>query len=341
SAIGDMKDTYSNILGKVLPVLSEAQDVIAEGADIEAAGLTAMDIAFRSHGDVIGLGASADDPQPQAMGQSGKRLGLPIENEKNSALCDHASQWILSYLEDLLRKSPLIGDLMGMSDLKKLALKASVSSIPVLKVALEVVFDGLDEIRNVTSKGLTVLYCSGGVWDKAGPKRMFRSDPNDKSKMEKNASDYMQVWGLAITPNGFDDNDAERKIGIASRTERTHTDPPAYDTFKYAQAEYYFDCSGTWASGDCNAVTDTVHDSGIDAAMYRMEWRARLVRVHTPKNMPGGQIIKVVGSILHERAVLKQAENSGPYAPLVSKALGALPSNVLDFINALPAGNFH
>jgi hypothetical protein len=149
----------------------------------------------------------------------------------------------------------------------------------------------------------------------------------------------MQIYGITMPSNGLDDNDAEHKVGIASRSYKTHTDPTV--NFSYAQAEYFFDCAGKWDSGDCNAINDQVKDAGIDAAMYRMEWRARLVRVHTPKNLPGGAVVNALGDLLHGPATMKRLQDSGTLAPAYRAAFSQIPSNILDFLNDLPAANFH
>ncbi len=340
--VGRIKDAYGQFLDTALPDLSTAQDVIALGADLESVGLTALAVA--ENNNVIGGAASVDLPNPSFSGQTGVRIGLPIENEKNSALCNHAANWVMGYVQTLLQKNPIVKDLMNMSAPEKLALKVAfskyISSSPFAGMTFDKFEDLLTDIRKWSATALTDLYCSGGVWDQSGPKRMFRPDQNKPTVMEKNASDWMQVYGL-VKPFTLDDNDAEHKIGIASRSTQTHTDPNELAFFSYAQAEYFFDCQGKWDSGDCNSISDEVKDTGIDAAMYRMEWRARLVRVHTPKNMPGAGIASALGDLLGARATAKRLEDSGKLAPAYRAAFSQIPTPMLDFINNLPAANFH
>lgn len=340
--VGEIKDEYQTFLNTALPGLSEAQDVIALGADLESVGLTALAVA--QNDNVLGGGASVDLPNPEFTGQTGVRIGLPIENEKNSALCNHAANWVMGYVQTLLEKNPLVNDLIHMTPAEKLALKmaftANISSSPFAGMAFSKFEDLLTDIRKWSATALTDLYCSGGVWDQSGPKRMFRPDQNKPTVMEKNASDWMQVYSL-VKPFTLDDNDAEHKIGIASRSVQTHTDPNELAFFSYAQAEYFFDCQGKWNSGNCNSMSDEVQDANIDAAMYRMEWRARLVRVHTPKNMPGGAIAGALGDLLAARATAKRLEDSGKMAPAYRAAFSQIPAPMLDFINNLPAANFH
>jgi hypothetical protein len=340
--IGDIKDTYKTFLSSVLPGLSDAQDAIALGADVEAVGLTVLTVA--EHNNMIGGGASVDLPNPDFTGQTGVRIGLPIENEKNSALCNHAANWAMGYVQSLLEKNPLVKKLMNMSAPEKLALKLAfshyISSSPFAGMTFSKFEDLLTDVRKWSATALTEMYCSGGVWDQSGPKRMWRPDQNKPQAMEKNASDWMQVYGL-VKPFSLDDSDAEHKIGLSSRSQQTHTDPNQLTFFSYAQAEYFFDCQGKWDSGDCNSITDEVKDTGIDASMYRMEWRARLVRVHTPKNMPGAGIANALGDLLRARATAKRLEDSGKFAPAYRAAFSQIPAPVLDFINNLPAANFH
>lgn len=338
--VKDMKDDYENVLNWMLPALSTAQDAIAEGAFLEAGALTMANVLTHAKNDgFIGFGFSADTPTLDGPGQVGKRVGLPIESEKNSALCNHAVQWTTGYLESLLLKFPIFKQLTEMDEKKKLAFEATLRVAGITNPTVHLLIDrfeaALSEARKLLSTGLTDLYCSGGVWDKTGPKRMWRPDANKQDKMEKNASDWMQVYGITFV-KGSDDNDAERKIGIAGRQPQVHTDRAS---FKYAQAEYFFDCEGTWASGECNSITDEVKDTGIDASMYRMQWRARLVRVHLPKNLPGRAYISGANSLLSERAIVKQKLNA--MNPELRETLDALPSSIFDFLNAMPAGNFH
>jgi hypothetical protein len=48
---------------------------------------------------------------------------------------------------------------------------------------------------------------------------------------------------------------------------------PTSASYALAQAEFFFDCSGPWTSGDCNEENE---------AMWRFRWRARLVRFRSP-----------------------------------------------------------
>ena len=343
-AVSEAKQGYESVLDWMLPALSIIQDAVAMGSD-EKAGLLTVGATLTNQDAMFGGAASADGINPPAFQQVGKRLGLPVENEKNADLCGDVANWVMGYAQTLLERNPIVKRLMNMSPMEKIAMKIAFSKFvtanPLAGMGIDSFDKLLSKIREMIKDGLQAAYCSGGVWEKAGPKRLYRADPKKPSQMEKNASDWMQIYGVMIPTRGIEDNDAEHKIGLASRTHQAHTDPSFLTSFSYAQAEYYFDCSGKWAGGDCNAISEEVKDTGIDASMYRLEWRSRLVRAHVPKNLPAGQIVSAVNSVLTARAVVKQVEDSGPLAVPVREAMSTLPTSVLDFINELPAGSFH
>ncbi|MGH7284323.1 MAG: hypothetical protein ACRELY_22580 [Polyangiaceae bacterium] len=343
-AIAEAKQGYEDVLDELLPALSMVQDSVGMFTD-DKAGLLTIGATLTNQDAIFGGAASADVTNPAAFAQVGKRIGLPVESEKNADLCGDVANWVMGYAQTLLEKNPIVKRLMNMSPAEKIAMKIAFSKFvtanPLAGMGIDSFQTLLDKVREMIASGLKIAYCSGGVCEKAGPKRLYRSDPKKPSQMEKNASDWMQVYGVMVPTSGIDDNDAEHKIGLASRTHQVHTDPSILASFSYAEAEYYFDCSGKWAGGDCNAISDEVKDTGIDASMYRLEWRSRLVRAHTPKNLPGGTIISAVNSILTSRAIVKQLEDSGPLAAPVREAMSTLPPSVLDFINAVPAASFH
>jgi len=342
--MGDIKDAYKDALEFALPALSAVQTIVQGAADPEAVILTAIETARHDDGTTMGGAGSVDIVTEAAFSQQiGGRLGMPIENQKNSALCSNASNWVIGYAETLIDQNPIVKTATNMTAGEKAALKIGLAawngSHPLMNMAIEDFEKLLDQARQMVTKLITTTYCSGGVWDKAGPKRMSRPDANKPDAMEKNASDYMQVYGLAMPTGSVEDNDAEHKIGIASQTKVTHTDAPLF--FTYAQAEYFFDCQGKWDSGSCNSISDQVKNTGIDASMYRMQWRARLVRVHTPKNIPGSDVTNALTQLLTSAATMKRLQDSGPLAPAYRAAFSLIPANVLGFINQLPAASYH
>ena len=331
--VGQLKEQYRTLLDGLLPALSLAQSVAAEGADVGGAFVSAAQIADTTGGE-FGVAASADLPNISAAKSIGERIGLPVENEKNGALCAHSAQWVMGYLQTLLNKNPLVGKLLSLPPSAFSAAMVALQLNPntATRVALSKLNKFLDTIRNTAADTLQFVYCSDDVWEKAGPKRMWRSG---KNTMEKNASDWMQVYSVVV-PSRLDDNQAEHHLGVSHLNNSEQATVPFM--FFYAQAEYFLDCEGRWDSGSCNAISDSVKDTGIDAAMYRLEWRARLVRVHTAKNLPAAKYVNAFNAVLAEGAVLKNAQND---SPAVQRLLGALPNEVLAFLQKVPAANFH
>ncbi len=329
--VKQMKDQYKNLLSSLLPMLSKVQTYTAEFADVGGV-IVSFDQVADTTGGELGFAASPDLPNFQAGNEIGGRIGLPVENEKNGALCRHSSEWVLGYLQTLIEKNPIAKKLVSLSTLEiEAAGGLLLGANPKTRFALSRMESALNTIRNATSDSLQFMFCSDDFWKEAGPKRMWRND----KVMEKNASDWMQVYSVVV-PSGLDDNRAEHQIGVS------HLDTSKKSTVPFmffaAQAEYFLDCEGKWDSGSCNAISDEVKDTDIDASMYRLEWRARLVRLHTPKNMPAAKVINGLNSMLAEGAVLKNAQNN---SPAVQRLLGGLPPEVLDFFNKIPSANFH
>lgn len=55
--------------------------------------------------------------------------------------------------------------------------------------------------------------------------------------------------------------------------------PPVAAGFAFAQAEYFYDCSGKWSGDDCNGNAERKDNEG---AMWHFKWRARLRRYNRP-----------------------------------------------------------
>ncbi|MEO6420277.1 MAG: hypothetical protein ABIP39_12750 [Polyangiaceae bacterium] len=328
--VGQLKDQYRTFLSAALPSLSAVQSGVAMSADIAAAGVSAGQIA-ETTGE-FGLAASADLPGDAGPTAIGGRLGLPVENEESGKLCRHSAEWAMGYLQTLIAKNPAVKKLLSLSATERSVIATGLMLNPTARALFTLMNDAGNEIRNLTADALQLTYCSDDFWKKAGPKRMWRSE---KSAMEKNASDWMQVYSVVL-PTGLDDNRAEHQLGVSHLDNTKNATVPFM--FFYAQAEYFLDCEGKWDSGSCNAISDSVKDTGIDASMYRLEWRTRLVRVHTPKKLPGAKLVNAFNTVLAQVGGLKKAQNN---SPAVQGALGALPPQVLAFLNEVPSANFH
>jgi hypothetical protein len=73
-----------------------------------------------------------------------------------------------------------------------------------------------------------------------------------------------------------------RGVKIGAFKDRRQHDPKASlaTKFSFAQAEFFYDCSGEWDSSSCNNEEDT-HES----AMWHFRWRARLRRFNEPNDV--------------------------------------------------------
>jgi hypothetical protein len=70
-----------------------------------------------------------------------------------------------------------------------------------------------------------------------------------------------------------------RGVKVGAFKDHRQNDPakPPSMKFSFAQAEFFYDCSGDWDSSSCNNEEDT-HES----AMWHFRWRARLRRFNEP-----------------------------------------------------------
>ena len=75
------------------------------------------------------------------------------------------------------------------------------------------------------------------------------------------------------------------RIGAVQAKRATAIDTPSlgYDD-AYAQAEFFYDCSGRWDGEDCNGTPrpDIQHTVDKEEAMWHLRWRARLRRYTAP-----------------------------------------------------------
>jgi hypothetical protein len=71
-------------------------------------------------------------------------------------------------------------------------------------------------------------------------------------------------------------------------------DIPATARFSFAQAEYFYDCNGTWGSTDCNGA-----DPDGAEAMWHFRWRARLRRYNAPFGSSGNGLDNLSEGLAH------------------------------------------
>jgi hypothetical protein len=111
----------------------------------------------------------------------------------------------------------------------------------------------------------------------------FYTGPKVMSYYASNGSDWMQTWALAYEDVSFRSDRAAPTVSLPSRIFGRKPPEPkegsdgtihvaGHDVRPLvAQAEFYFDCDATWRDLDCNRA---------EGALYRMDWRARLRRIH-------------------------------------------------------------
>ena len=87
-----------------------------------------------------------------------------------------------------------------------------------------------------------------------------------------NGNDWMQIWAFARDSDGKER--AQSNVSLPARVfGRTVQPESRTPNWFFAGAEYYFDCGTVWQSSQCNKGS---------AALYQLNWRARLRRWHTP-----------------------------------------------------------
>jgi hypothetical protein len=146
-----------------------------------------------------------------------------------------------------------------------------------------------------------------------------RTQSEQRMKSQGGASKPVMNDGRGMTPkqvsprfvNGGDDAQllsvargnkaslrvAPRGVRIGAWTNKGGEPKSVTDSFGFAQAEFFYDCSGAWKSESCNG---SKHDEGY--AMWHFRWRARLRRYNSGNN-PG---IDQLSGVLAGADLLKQ-----------------------------------
>lgn len=149
----------------------------------------------------------------------------------------------------------------------------------------------------------------------------FLAGPKKVVGYAYNGNDWMQVWAFTY---GQQEQATEASrivsmpVGLFRRAVPRPADSqetPSHHRF-VAQAEFYFDCTGTWQSAHCNRA-------GL--AMYRMRWRARLRRVHN---------LNYLGSALE--LFLNNALNSPVLGDYIGRVTQPFLAATLNTIKGLP-----
>jgi hypothetical protein len=270
-----IRENLGDQMGVWLPRLSTAQDVTA-GAAPAGGAVASLAIGARFKHATIALSPSmipvdaltnlARDTVTAETGAAprasndpfiNRPLGLPVIKKKYRALCNRTARVVFNTVRRAVTNIPVVGDFLDA---------------PVISTAIDFVVNSL-------SRGVASNYC--GDNDRAGrtpQSRIFGEyGPKGMFSHAQNGNDLMQVW--AFTYGRFTDNDLS-KVAVGARQFGTaaSTDSNIY----IAQAEFYYDCQGTWTSDACNGRTFFDNTRNPDNALFNMRWRARLRRFRSP-----------------------------------------------------------
>ncbi len=236
--------------------------------------------------------ANANSCQRFAGGD--KREGLPVEipDDGMSALCKAAATTVLAPVEEFFNGIPIVGTLVSML-------------LDGLADAME------DDYCHMDSSGLFgtwddilsgALHASDWAGDSAGGPSPdhdiyrihmgngddFWQDPDHVGGPHTvvgyagNGNDFMQTWSFIFSKDRPEQS--EKKVGVAGMNSTggggtwSKLIPQNSDTqfsLFMAQSEFYFDCERAWSDNECNGG----NNAGA-LASYKMNWRARLRRVH-------------------------------------------------------------
>jgi hypothetical protein len=202
-----------------------------------------------------------------------KRIALPAEPEASYSLCIRGTRFGLDGLEMFLQKNVFPGadwltqttepgatifTMLGHTsgEYTHYILCADVPD-PTIRPHNVAAREGLIDLFHAGLNGAAFgvadkFYLQQNTfWRRSQPGSTQLEGPKTISYYAYNGSDWSQNWTLAIDPVG----------------ELLNLDSPML-----AEGEYYFDCTSNWRSLPCDKA---------GGSLYRMNWRARLRRVHT------------------------------------------------------------
>lgn len=318
---------------KVLSMLESGVALLAPWAGT-AAGVDAS-TGFKMHGmenDPVGLSVSANNiPDMKALNltELGVEYGLPVTHEILGNDCSHVFDIVSGLLGSIIP-----GRAMGFLNKVTGALGSIVQwyycddslSLPGISTpsppghggwggAFRLLIGGGDGGSYWNEKGYGPMQNFKHKNIKVGDLMEAAKPTHERHAAEqKNGADHNQSYSFLVTPGAYDDHSASRNIGLMQlQHERflgiTNTKPTTI--LYFAQAELYFDCMKGWRSPDCDDITDNL--DRMDMTVYRFEWRARLVKFHTPAGGAStafSAINKVLGMVTDVKAWLNGGENN-------------------------------
>lgn len=176
------------------------------------------------------------------------KLGLPVEKAENSMLCVAAGQSLKNAVNEAVR---------GSFGIFSRAVIAMIKGYLVPRYCGDLVNHPILTFFGEYPNQET----PEDWWLKKHVKRHFRPAVN--------GSEWLQTYTFVL--GSYKDASAP-KVALAAMDLRERAEPTWYGYV--AQSEIFFDCGGRWTDEDCNG-----DDNDIDFALFRANWRARLVRV--------------------------------------------------------------
>ncbi|CAN5342519.1 hypothetical protein BH09MYX1_BH09MYX1_06060 [soil metagenome] len=273
----------NNFMGPIMPKLAKAQTFIAEAAPF-AAALTGSIIGYKyqdwgKHHLGTALSASMvpgntlniekwtyDNKEFTAKDE---RIGLPVEEKKMGELCGIGAKLAADAFADKIGMpgfmSKVFDWLVGMVTKQIQKFYCSKGATGAFPTALET--------------GIYWAFGGGPGWGvKAQHPYDFKADgkefwedtggPKHMVKYASNGNDWLQTYGFVAGSNRVERSE---KIVAAHGFQFSKTNTDTGFALYFAQAEYYSDCNDTWEKADCNKD---------EHAMYSLNWRTRLRRVH-------------------------------------------------------------
>ena len=271
-----------NVMGPIMPKLAEAQTLIAKGAPY-AAALTGSIIGYKyedwgkhhlgtalSSSMVPGntLNISKWKYNNQEFDAEDKRIGLPVEEKTMGDLCSVGAKLAADAFASkisFLQSGPfatIFDWLVGMVTKKVQDFYCSKGATGAFPSWLE--------------KGLYWAFVPWGVkavhiYDFSyGGKEFWEDSGGPKHMVEyaSNGNDWLQTYGFVLGSNRVERS--EKIVSAHGFQWGKQNTNPGFALY-FAQGEYYFDCNEGWEAADCNKD---------DHAMYALNWRTRLRRVH-------------------------------------------------------------
>jgi hypothetical protein len=323
SPISDAVDAYQDFVKVALPALSKTQVGIAVAMPWVAEAKSVY-VASEYYKKPVDTGAmmSASLIPGESNGMvayGGHRLGLPVQEDTPSHLCGEAGlyvgevvfspfgsavgSWVGGIVGGLVGSFP--GYFCNMGGMSGASLNVDLNKTAVDQLCAQ------KQQQNAKNGGGSF---DMGKCKKDGQKDLGKDVQKQLGKMgglaggtsangatskmvfdgAENGNGYFQVWSLVVGDDQWPQT-ADKGVEIAAWNQRLSTPTSPWGKVGFAQAEFYYDCAGTWTSKACNGSNGANLPGN---AMWNMRWRARLRRVRPPTPDVGTILGAVVGNKL-------------------------------------------